>query len=419
MGLRKQAVAPIVRGWANARRPAWSAADVDRVCAKLVALSASVTPHVVDDAPLEEDERQYFLLARARRAIEDWLLRAAGGVRQSLQLGVAVRGADGRPALGLRAATTAELAVIHGISVRSAADIARFVALRPDLSRIEALDAAPGIGEAKLDLLKRHVYIDRPQASLVSRSLMDFCQNATIENYLALLEQSDLELQFGDGTTFRRRPQEGDSVLERLVRLIEFVSSQADLVKSPAQGALASQARRQLLRESVRARYLAALAPASGALLINEDFAHQILDVIGAAKEDLRLAFFVATASRPPTGPGSADIIETLEARAAAGVRVRVVLDRDRPSDPYMSHQINQPIFERLQASGISVRHDAPEKLLHSKFLVADDAAVIVGSHNLTSSSIAHTHELGLRLNGKAVAESFATRFDDLWARLA
>jgi phosphatidylserine/phosphatidylglycerophosphate/cardiolipin synthase-like enzyme len=131
------------------------------------------------------------------------------------------------------------------------------------------------------------------------------------------------------------------------------------------------------------------------------------------------MMMFVATASAGNADePGSLVIIETLEARAAAGVKVRVILDQDEPAAPYKSGIINHPLVKRLGDAGITVKLDTPSILLHSKFFVVDEAAVVLGSHNLTKASMTETHEVSVLLEGSTPAKAFAQRFDTLWTSL-
>jgi hypothetical protein len=419
MSLRDATIRPMVTQLSAGRRPAWSAGEIDRICTKLIALSAVVTPHVVDDVTLSDAEMQRYLVARTWSAIGGWLVRAAAEVRRSLQIGSPVRKANGELAMGLRASTTAELEAVANLGHDRATRIARAVTLQPDIRKIADLDAVSGIGPAILSGLHAGAYLDQPRAALASPTLLAFALNPAPETYLAVLDGSDIELVFGDGNTMGRRPPLGGTPFERFIRLLDLAQTDAQRRLTPLSGALASQAKRLLARQELQQRYRNALSATDGALVVDDAYAQAMVNLINAASANVRLAVFLATASTAgAAGTGSLVVIQALEACAAAGKTVKVILDRDRPTDPYHSTQINRPVVDRLRAAGVTVKQDKVETLFHSKFLVTDTSHVIVGSHNLTSSSIARTHEVSVQLDSPAIAGAFAARFDALWAAL-
>lgn len=419
MKLLDATAAACVEAWAAGRNPGWTPPQRRALCDSLLALSEAATPHVVADTVLDDADAQRFLLRRALDLVDDALTRAAAGMRRALRMDPVVRAADGAPALGLRCAGVDEIDALPGIGRACAEAIARAIARHGGMDRIERLDAVEGVGPAMLDTLRDRSYFDAPWSALVSPSLSAFCRVPSLPNALALFERTDLEVFHGDANRLRRLADGDGSVAARLLRLLDAVRGEARARRSPLSGTFASHGVRALRRDALRASYLDALEPTDGEVLVNAAYREAMIDVIAGAAARIDLVMFLATASRDPaTGTGSADIIDALEARVAAGVAVRVIVDRDRPGDPYRSGAINAPLIARLRAAGASVKQDVRETLLHSKFLVVDRQRAIVGSHNLTTTSIARTHEVSVRLDAPAVAEAFARRFDALWAGL-
>lgn len=108
-------------------------------------------------------------------------------------------------------------------------------------------------------------------------------------------------------------------------------------------------------------------------------------------------------------------LLEALVAAHNRGVAVRVLLDADRPEDPYRSSVINAPAQAYLTAAGIPVQFDAAERLLHSKYLVADASLVILGSHNWSAGSYFVYDDLSLVIQSVELAQTLTTRFASLW----
>ena len=405
--------------WGQNRQPAWSEDEAERVCNELLELSAVVTPHIVEDVPLSDEERERLRLSRVENALAAWLVRAAASLRRPLRMGPPRRTADGKVRVGLRSASDAELVAIPGVGRRRAEEISRLVALSPQLNSIDDLAVLDNVGPETIRELQAHAYLDAPVVGLASPTLLDFCRSPSVTTFLAVLDASDLELTYGDESSWARRKLGGGSTVDRFLRFARSVRTDAERRLSPRSGVLASQGRRYLERQAKRASYMSGLVPSNGALIVDQAYVNAAVEIVGSASTAVRLAIFLATA--PTTGEPeshSMAVIQALEARAAAGVSVRVILDRDEPDAPYLSRVINSAVARRLRDAGVEVKRDEPAVLLHSKFLVADEASVLVGSHNLTRASMSATHEVSVRIDNATVAKSFADRFDALWSSL-
>jgi DNA uptake protein ComE-like DNA-binding protein len=419
MIIHEKTIMPVVSNWARDRKPSWALADINAICTAIAKISGGVTAHIVKDVALIDEEIQQILLARALGTLDDWLVRTATGLRQSLNFAPPVRNLSGEVALGLRSATTPELVDLPGIDSKRAFDIVRFLALHPNVTSIDDLAAVDGLGVSTVNKLKENTYLNQPRANLVSAYLLSFCLHPTITNYLDLLDRTELEMVFGDRNTLTRHSPLGGTTVERLLRFLKIVQIDAENRLSPASGMLASQGKRHLARHLLRQRYMDRMNLVNAEILVNNAYVGAMLDLISSAKNTLKLAAFVATvAPGEHPGEGPQIILEALATQAAAGVNVQVILDRDEPGQPYHSSAINRQTIEWMRAARIAVKQDEPATLFHSKFLVADQSRVIVGSHNLTQASISKTYELSVRLDGMPLANEFAHRFDVLWSTL-
>ena len=129
------------------------------------------------------------------------------------------------------------------------------------------------------------------------------------------------------------------------------------------------------------------------------------LRLIDGARRTLDLELYVIT---------DRGIVHAIEAAAARGVRVRVLLDPDqRPSDPYAAE---------MAAAGVPVRLFAalPGQKLHAKVGIADGRTVLLGSANWTNSGFGHNHECDVFLPDAAqVAAVIIGALDADWAMSA
>lgn len=404
--------------WSNALLAPWSAAEKDQITARLVDLCDQMTPHIVADLAVPDDDMQRFLLARTVARLEDWLIGVAANERAAL--GIENNDAtDNAGKLGLRSATFEEIAGLPGIGDALAADIGAYVSQRPDLDKLDPLTDIDGIGPQRLEQIKGLAYLDRPTVGLTSPSMWRFIHSPNIESFLAVLEHGDLVFVFGDRQSLPRRIPGGDTVAERFVDLIEFASEQSARTRTAVSGILASEAKQWLDRHALRHNLLGAAQAANGGLLINDAYVDSAKALIDDAAISVSLMVFLGTAAaNDGLDPGPLQLVEAMEAAAARGVDVRAILDQDDGGEPYKSFFINRPLLERFKAGGVQVKFDEKDILLHSKVLVVDQSQVIVGSHNWTRTGFNNTHEMSVTADSAPVATEYQQRFDVLWDQL-
>ena len=199
----------------------------------------------------------------------------------------------------------------------------------------------------------------------------------------------------------------GDDAMVRLVALVERLGESGSAEPSPT-----SRTYRQRppppppVAEGTAAGYVSVLA--------SSDYHAHLPTLIAAATEQIAMAMFHI--AMPGEDHPTVQLIDALFAAQARGVPVQVLIDRDRESDPYRSTVINHRAAQRLAAGGVDVRHDSPDRLLHSKFLVIDDTIVVLGSHNWSAGSYFDFDDLSVALSSPPLAGQLRARFDALFA---
>ncbi|MEO1147311.1 MAG: phospholipase D-like domain-containing protein [Cyanobacteria bacterium J06638_22] len=149
-------------------------------------------------------------------------------------------------------------------------------------------------------------------------------------------------------------------------------------------------------------------------VLADQEYYSTLADLLQKAQRtiDVCMFFIGLGADTHPTYK----LLDILTRKAAAGSQVRVLLDRDDQDDPYGSRLINAKAARFLAEHGVQVKFDRPELLLHSKFVLIDDAWTVVGSHNWTIGSFFEYRDLSLALNGVGITKTWKERFETLWA---
>ncbi|MGI9088703.1 MAG: phospholipase D-like domain-containing protein [Chthoniobacterales bacterium] len=115
-----------------------------------------------------------------------------------------------------------------------------------------------------------------------------------------------------------------------------------------------------------------------------------------------------------------AQLWAALRERAAAGVRIRICYDGDKPLQPNLA-QGQDPAPPGtgafVQSLGFPWRRIAGMKLMHDKFIVRDARAVWTGSLNLTNDAFTLMENNVLQIESPALASSYLLDFEQLWEK--
>jgi phosphatidylserine/phosphatidylglycerophosphate/cardiolipin synthase-like enzyme len=146
----------------------------------------------------------------------------------------------------------------------------------------------------------------------------------------------------------------------------------------------------------------AAAAPASEVYFSPNGGARQrLVRAIEESRRTIDIAVYSFTAS---------ELAEALYAAKARGVRIRVLVDRERA-------EAGGSGIRGLRLNGITVRSlGVPEQsLMHHKFAVFDERLVATGSYNWTNSAEHANYENLVVLEEPAVVARFQQEFRRLW----
>lgn len=148
-------------------------------------------------------------------------------------------------------------------------------------------------------------------------------------------------------------------------------------------------------------------------VLANKDYYAALLPILGDANQSIDVCMFHIAGSSE-THP-TRKLLDALIKARRRGVAVRVLMDRDRKTDPYLSTIINSPAKKYLEEGGVQVRFDTEPRLLHSKFVIVDRSTSIIGSHNWSAGSFADFDDLTLVISSTELTSTLLQRFTQLW----
>ncbi|MEW6035768.1 MAG: phospholipase D family protein [Candidatus Micrarchaeota archaeon] len=146
------------------------------------------------------------------------------------------------------------------------------------------------------------------------------------------------------------------------------------------------------------------LAPAISTVFSPEQ-GGEIIGFIDSAQETLDIEVYVMS---------SRDVVAALERAKARGVEIRIIVERNVVSGE------NDEIYRELASKGFNIRYaGSAQKLTHSKFIIVDGKAVLVGSHNLSNSALFKNREASVIVRDAAAVGEFEETFGIDWARAA
>lgn len=142
----------------------------------------------------------------------------------------------------------------------------------------------------------------------------------------------------------------------------------------------------------------------------------RLTDFLGQAQRSLDLAVYDMRLEETLR----LQLLQTLQARAAAGVQIRICYDGDKPETPDMAAgQDPAPpgTGAFVQGLGFPWRRIGGMKLMHDKFVVRDGAAVWTGSLNLTNDAFALMENNVIELDSPTLAGFYREDFEQIWEK--
>ncbi len=124
--------------------------------------------------------------------------------------------------------------------------------------------------------------------------------------------------------------------------------------------------------------------------------------IIAGAKKTVDLAHLEFL-----TYPDDISVAASLKNAQKRGVTVRVMLEGDVDANPGR--------VDDLKTAGITAKLDSSSRSTHVKIIIVDDNQVLVGSTNLSKSSLHFNHEANVWITDPAVVPTYCDYFDDIW----
>jgi len=150
-----------------------------------------------------------------------------------------------------------------------------------------------------------------------------------------------------------------------------------------------------------------------GTLLIDEQFLQAAASLISNARKSICITTFKAELTSRPRGRVLLKLFEQVFEKSRSGVDVRFILNRvqKRGAVPVS----NLYAMQEIPKHGVKLRCLRDGRVCHAKILIVDDAAAIIGSHNLSVKSCRNNFEVSYEIRNRYIVELLQKVFDRVW----
>jgi len=124
-----------------------------------------------------------------------------------------------------------------------------------------------------------------------------------------------------------------------------------------------------------------------------------ILEKINGAEKSIDIAMYVFT---------SRVLSRALASAVKRGVKVRAFVDGENAREYYSKANF-------LKKNGVVVKLEKGEGLMHNKFCIIDDALLITGSYNWTTSADLRNDENLMLIRSESVIKAHRIQFEKYW----
>jgi len=157
-------------------------------------------------------------------------------------------------------------------------------------------------------------------------------------------------------------------------------------------------------------------------VLIDEMYLPFLFDCVDAAKDSIYAIIYYAHISKSRDKDNIKTLFNMIALKKNAGLDVKILLNYVATKN-YLHDGLKRS-FEYLQEKNVPVKCADASRVTHTKMFVIDRQHLIIGSHNLSKSSIMYNREMSIYNNhpGEAakVCKYFLDEFykaDDKWLK--
>ena len=151
---------------------------------------------------------------------------------------------------------------------------------------------------------------------------------------------------------------------------------------------------------------------ATGEIILGSQYPYIVENLILGAKESISVMLFYISYNPKIKKSKVNNLVNLLIKAKQKGLKVKVILDKDKEGEVYNSRTINLPTVNLLKNNKIEVHFDNVETANHSKIVVIDNNTVVIGSHNWTLGSFFNYDDTSIKINSVELGKYYSNYID-------
>lgn len=148
-------------------------------------------------------------------------------------------------------------------------------------------------------------------------------------------------------------------------------------------------------------------------LITDQNYAPVVESLISSATKEILMSIFCARFKKRNNYQGSKTILEALSKAQNRKVAVNILLHGGKNYS--IITRWNRAGLKTFRSFGLRPKLAASEKTIHCKFIIIDGKIAVIGSHNLTESSLTRINEVSVVVEDFIVAQKLRDYFLTLW----
>lgn len=148
--------------------------------------------------------------------------------------------------------------------------------------------------------------------------------------------------------------------------------------------------------------------------VLSLSFRTRLIDLIANASRLIYFSTYVFSFYFYRRWHPSSRIFSALAHARERGLDIRCLMDSSKRNRP--NHSANFFASKRLSELGIPVRMSSTNLPLHAKLWIIDPASVIIGSHNISDSSLSNPFELSILARDPSLYAYMSDFYLELWS---
>ena len=150
-------------------------------------------------------------------------------------------------------------------------------------------------------------------------------------------------------------------------------------------------------------------------ILKDEKIRGELLKAIREAQREVLIATYKMGYNGRASKRHLNALVEALHQASKRGVQVRCLLNMDRENTQI--GRINARASRLLEKRGVITRKGQRGRTIHAKLVIIDEEMIIVGSHNLSESSLCRNFEVSLLIRDPIIALDLKQIYQKEWER--